>query len=149
EEHRRARDPLALAAASLACALVPWNVALWWQRSRLRLAVEMDCDARVLRRASDVHGYGLLLVDIAQRFDASALTPAAALSEPASSRERKTTAMTTRPSRHPLTLTALGVGALAAIVFACTAPAPTNAANRQWVLPDGANDNRSAGTTFE
>src|SRR5262249_58279568 len=27
---------------------LPWNVALWWQRSRLRLAVEMDCDARVL-----------------------------------------------------------------------------------------------------
>jgi len=127
EEHRAARDPLALAGASLACALSPWNVALWIQASRLRLAVEMDCDARVLRRMSDVHRYGLLLLNIAQRNSAGALTPAPALSEPASFLERRITAMTTKPSRHPLALTTLGTLALAAVVFACSAPTPTNA----------------------
>jgi len=129
EEHRVARDPLALAAASLACALAPWNVALRWQVSRLRLAVEMDCDARVLRRANDVHRYGLLLLDIAQRGDVGALSPAPALSEPASFLERRIHAMTSTPSRHPALLATLGALALAAVVFACAAPSPTNATN--------------------
>src|SRR6185437_11327218 len=48
-EHLRARDPLVLALGWLAIALVPWNPAVWFMASRLRLAVELDCDARVLR----------------------------------------------------------------------------------------------------
>jgi bla regulator protein blaR1 len=127
EEHRQARDPLALAAASFACALAPWNAALWIQASRLRLAVEMDCDARVLRRTRDVHGYGMLLLDIAQRTSASTLTPAPALSEPASFLERRITAMTTKPSRHPFALVTLGALVVGAIALACSAPTPTNA----------------------
>lgn len=129
DEHRVARDPLALASASLACALAPWNIALWWQASRLRLAVEMDCDARVLRRASDVHRYGLLLLDIAQRGAVGALTPAPALSEPASFLERRIHAMTSTPSRHPARLAMLGALTIAAVAFACSAPSPTNATN--------------------
>jgi hypothetical protein len=27
-----------------------WNPLLWWQWNRLRLAIELDCDLRVLRR---------------------------------------------------------------------------------------------------
>ena len=129
DEHRAARDPLALATASLLCAIAPWNVALWWQASRLRLAVEMDCDTRVLRRSNDIHRYGLLLLDIAQRGDSSALSPTPALSEPTSFLERRIHAMTTKPSRHPALLATLGALALAAIAFACTAPSPTNATN--------------------
>ncbi|HWK89123.1 MAG TPA: M56 family metallopeptidase [Longimicrobium sp.] len=49
-EHIRARDPLVLAVGSLAAALMPWNPAAWWMLLRLRTAVELDCDARVLRR---------------------------------------------------------------------------------------------------
>jgi TonB family protein len=46
--HRDARDPRLLWAAALATALVPWNVGVWWIARRLRLAVELDCDARTL-----------------------------------------------------------------------------------------------------
>jgi len=47
DEHVRARDPWLLAAGTAALVLAPWNLALWWLSQRLRLAVEMDCDARL------------------------------------------------------------------------------------------------------
>src|SRR2546428_771335 len=50
DEHVRARDPWLLAAAAAAVVLAPWNPVVWWQVRRLRLVVEMDCDARVLAR---------------------------------------------------------------------------------------------------
>src|SRR5262249_13025835 len=51
EEHRRVGDAQLLAAAQMVLMVMPWNVALWWQILRLRAAVELDCDARVLRSA--------------------------------------------------------------------------------------------------
>ena len=64
-EHRRAGDQWLELAASVIQAILPWNVALWYQVERLRLAVELDCDARVLRQRPDVGRYGRLLVDCA------------------------------------------------------------------------------------
>ena len=32
----------------MAVVLMPWNLPLWWQWRRLRFAIEVDCDARVL-----------------------------------------------------------------------------------------------------
>src|SRR5947199_401937 len=58
DEHVRARDPWLLAAGTAALVLAPWNLALWWLSQRLRLAVEMDCDARVLAREGDAPAYG-------------------------------------------------------------------------------------------
>ena len=49
-EHQRARDPLLLHAAAVGALVMPWNPAVWWMLSRLKLAVEMDCDARVFAR---------------------------------------------------------------------------------------------------
>ena len=54
-----------LALAQLALLVMPWNLALWWQIRRLRVAVELDCDARVLR-SGDVRFYGDLLLDVAR-----------------------------------------------------------------------------------
>ena len=65
DEHRRARDVLLLGGASLLVALLPWNLALWWQFRRLRLAVEMDCDARVVTSLGDPTAYGELLLTVA------------------------------------------------------------------------------------
>ena len=65
-EHRRAGDQLVGALGELAVALVPWHVALWYAVRRLRCAVELDCDSRVLRRQSDVERYGRLLLRCAQ-----------------------------------------------------------------------------------
>jgi hypothetical protein len=39
--------------AAFTVAALPWNVALWWQLMRLRAAIELDCDKRVV---ADGHG---------------------------------------------------------------------------------------------
>jgi bla regulator protein blaR1 len=57
-EHIAARDPLLLMGALVAAALMPWNILLWWQLRRLRRAIEIDCNARVLSTSPDVSTYG-------------------------------------------------------------------------------------------
>lgn len=66
EEHRQAHDGQLLFAASLLLIAMPWNIALWWQLRRLSLAIEMDCDNRVVRALGDAPAYGNLLLKIAQ-----------------------------------------------------------------------------------
>lgn len=65
-EHLAARDPLLLLGALVAVVLVPWNLPIWWAWQRLRLAMEVDCDARVLRAQPDVRRYAQLLLLTAQ-----------------------------------------------------------------------------------
>jgi hypothetical protein len=123
-EHLRAGDPRVLAAGLVCAALMPWNPAVWWQLRRLRLAVEVDCDARVLRRRGDVRAYGQVLLEVGRRATRTRL-PAAAFSEPASSLERRIRIMTAPRVRRPLARAA-GLGALAALLaaVACEAPQP-------------------------
>ncbi|HST07495.1 MAG TPA: M56 family metallopeptidase [Gemmatimonadaceae bacterium] len=66
EEHRRSHDGLVLFIASLPLILIPWNLALWWILRRLCLAVEMDCDKRVVGALGDPHAYGELLLRVAE-----------------------------------------------------------------------------------
>jgi beta-lactamase regulating signal transducer with metallopeptidase domain len=66
EEHRRAHDAHLLLFASLPLLLVPWNLALWWHLRRLSLAVELDCDNRVVNALGDAPAYGELLLTVAQ-----------------------------------------------------------------------------------
>ena len=66
EEHRNSRDTLLLFVASIAAVFMPWNPAIWWQLKRLRLAVEMDCDNRVVAALGDARAYGQLLVRVAE-----------------------------------------------------------------------------------
>ncbi|HXC25971.1 MAG TPA: M56 family metallopeptidase [Gemmatimonadaceae bacterium] len=67
QEHIHARDHWVLAAACGVVALVPWCPWVWWMVSRLRLAIELDCDARVMRRGVAPQTYGSLLIDVAER----------------------------------------------------------------------------------
>lgn len=67
QEHCRARDPQLTVVSGIAVALMPWNPVVWWIQRRLRLAIELDCDARVLRLAPDRERYARLLILIAQR----------------------------------------------------------------------------------
>ncbi len=83
EEHARAGDPWLLLGAAAALVLLPWNVPLWWQVLRLRRAVEVDCDARVLSVLPDARAYGLLLLEVSRRARRVRI-PAAAFSEPCS-----------------------------------------------------------------
>ena len=56
-EHLRAQDIRVIGAALLVAVLLPWNLPLWWQLRRLRFAMEVDCDAGVLRAG---HAFELL-----------------------------------------------------------------------------------------
>jgi hypothetical protein len=123
-EHLRAGDPRLLAVGLAAVALMPWNPAAWWQLRRLRLAVEVDCDARVLARRADVRAYGTLLLEVGRRGTGGRLL-AAAFSEPASFLERRIRIMTSPRVRRPwLRAAGFGAAALAMIVAACEAPGP-------------------------
>jgi beta-lactamase regulating signal transducer with metallopeptidase domain len=66
EEHRRAHDVHLLLLASLPLLLMPWNLAMWWHLRRLSLAVELDCDNRVVNALGDAPAYGELLLTVAQ-----------------------------------------------------------------------------------
>jgi beta-lactamase regulating signal transducer with metallopeptidase domain len=77
-EHRHAHDPLLAAIALIVAVALPWNAALWWQLRRLRLAIEIDCDRRVVSmHGHDPHAYGMLL--LATRERASRVTPVMAM----------------------------------------------------------------------
>ncbi|HTE47605.1 MAG TPA: M56 family metallopeptidase, partial [Gemmatimonadaceae bacterium] len=69
-EHIRARDPQLLVVAALALVLFPWNAGLWFVVRRMRLAIEVDCDERVLRGSEHAREYGLLLLTVGARHSA-------------------------------------------------------------------------------
>jgi TonB family protein len=123
QEHVRARDTLPRFLSVLAPALFPWNPALWWQASRLALAIEVDCDARVLDVDARRERYGLLLLAIAQRQSLTMLAPA--LSEPSSHLERRIIVMQRSPSRRPtLVAVTFATVAILALGVACSVPSP-------------------------
>ena len=122
-EHMAAGDPRLLAFSFAALALMPWNPALWWQTRRLRLALELDCDARVLRDAADRHGYGTLLLDVVERGGGG--TFAAAFAEPRSLLERRIRALSATPPRvRAWRAVAALAGAGLLVAAACAAPHP-------------------------
>ena len=123
QEHVRARDTLPRFLGALGCALFPWNPALWWQASRLSLALEVDCDARVLNVDGRRDRYGLLLLAIAQRQSLPKFSPA--LSEPSSHLERRILVMQRSPSRRPmLVAVTLATAAILVLGLACSVPTP-------------------------
>ena len=118
-EHCRARDPLWLFAAECAVVLMPWHPAIWWMRFRLRAAVELDCDTRVLADAADAPRYGKLLMLLAQR--QPSLRLASMLAEPRSLLAWRIFTMTTlRPRYSRLRAMMFAAASFAAVVTACS-----------------------------
>jgi hypothetical protein len=119
--HLRAGDlPLVWSGFILACAM-PWNVAAWWLFRRLRQALEVDCDRRVLRRHGDARAYGELLVRTATA-RSPLLVPGLSTRRSLLRRriERLAPAGDTRYGARPL----LSLLATACVVVAVTLPAP-------------------------
>jgi len=96
EEHLRAGDLPLMFGGLLLVLIVPWNLALWWQLRRLRLAVEADCDDRVLRRGVDVLAYSSLLLEVGGR-SARHHLPALAFIKKTSTLARRIHLMTWKP----------------------------------------------------
>ena len=124
-EHREARDPDLLLGATVALILVPWALPLWWQVRRLQLAVETDCDRRVMRAGADAHAYGVLLLSVGARSMRQPLLVPTAFSEVRSLLEGRIEAMTSPSPKGRLVRTVLATGAGALIVAgACMVPRP-------------------------
>jgi TonB family protein len=139
-EHIRARDPLLILAATVAAALVPWNLAVWFQLRRLRLAVEVDCDARTLRGGGDVATYGDLLLRVGARGSAAVLA-SAAFAEPRSFLERRIRAMTDRtPRNRAARAAACAVLTLGVAATGYALPAPAHPALFASLFPAGDAD---------
>jgi len=84
-----ARDPQLLALAYALIVLMPWNLPLWWQLHRLRFAIEVDCDARMLAHGHALRDYAIVLRQHGQYY--SGLTGAApiVLADPLALRRRR------------------------------------------------------------
>jgi len=129
EEHRRARDPLLLSAAALGAALIPWHPIAWWMASRLRLAVELDCDARVLRHGASPRKYGELLLALSESLPSrrNSLHALTLLDSPRHL-ERRLLAMTSRTSRRtPFAVAGFLLAGGALVTAACSTEVPTAA----------------------
>lgn len=124
-EHIAAHDHLLPLGGLVIAALLPWHPAVWWAASRLRLAIELDCDARVLHRGVPVRPYGRLLIDIAGQC-AGHRVGALALADRPSHLERRLLAMKNTKPRFTLVRTgALATIALLSVAMACEARIPT------------------------
>jgi hypothetical protein len=140
-EHIKAGDALVLAGACAAVAVMPWNAALWYMLSRIRLAVELDCDARVLRRGVSVSTYGTLLIDLAEQALPLGLT-AAALADDASHLHQRIIAMKPQIPRFALLRAgSAAVVGLVALLAACETTMPTESDIKQM---DAASAERTA-----
>ena len=109
-EHIRARDPLVLRCACILVVLAPWNLPLWWQLQRLRFAIEVDCDRRVLNGGADSIAYGEMLLSVAQG-NRQSRTGALALTEKTSQLERRIRVIVGAVHRH----STMGIAVLAAL----------------------------------
>ena len=154
-EHARARDHLALLYAGLVLAAFPWSPAIWWMCRRLRAAVEIDCDRRVVASGIGAADYGAVLLDAGSRSQAR-WGLALAMGQPRSLLERRLRTMSekqVKPSRSQAVL--LSGAALVALAIACDAPAPTqneeagDGAQAVESADNGNGDSRIAGIFWE
>lgn len=122
-EHQRAGDHVLSALALIATIAQPWNPAVWWLARRLRVALEVDCDSRVLRRGSDPRTYGLLLLEAGSRA-AGCRLPIPALSRPLSSLEERLQIITAERRSGRLRAARLALVAMILLATAAFLPEP-------------------------
>jgi hypothetical protein len=127
QSHLEARDPQLLTVVLFLLVLMPWNLPLWWQLRRLRRAIEVDCDARVLKQGHDATLYGETLLMVGQRQSAF-IGAVAAMSESKSFLEERIKLMVRKPRKN-WQATAAVLGCLSLVLVAVAAEAgPPNAA---------------------
>jgi bla regulator protein BlaR1 len=116
QSHLEARDPQLLTLALALLVFMPWNLPLWWQLRRLRYAIEVDCDARVLRGGIDPTHYGETLISVGER-QSTYIGAVAAMSESKSFLEERIRIMISKPVKWRR----VGMATLAGVSLALTA----------------------------
>jgi beta-lactamase regulating signal transducer with metallopeptidase domain len=123
-EHLRAQDIRVLGGALLVAMLIPWNLPVWWQLRRLRFAMEVDCDSRVLRGGQSRSTYSAVLLSVATHL-APLRAAAAGLSESSSSLEKRIRIMHAPiRARWRVLAALLGTCSVALIAVAANVSAP-------------------------
>lgn len=124
-EHARARDHLALLCGGLILAAFPWSPAIWLMCRRLRAAVELDCDRRVIAGGIDAADYGAVLLQAGSRSQ-TRWGFAPAMGQPRSLLERRLKTMSEKTRKlSPLHGLLLAGAAAIALAVACDARSPT------------------------
>lgn len=124
EEHLRAGDQRLLGLGLTSLVLAPWNLPLWWQVRRLRLAIELDCDNRVLRGGAHLRDYGDLLIEVGRRTSGISFLPTT-FSEGKTFLERRVNNMTGATPNRRLWRAALAASLAAGLLaVACETPTP-------------------------
>lgn len=142
QSHLAAHDSRLLALALALLVVMPWNLPLWYALRRLRLAIELDCDARVLRAGHDRQQYGGVLIDVAAR-QSGFLPAGAAMAQSRSMLERRIRALLpnarkTRRAGAPLLLLLAGsLCGAAATIAAPPLPSPPPVARGAVADPSG------------
>jgi bla regulator protein blaR1 len=148
-EHLDAGDSRLLGAALLLLVLLPWCLPLWWHFRRLRLAIEIDCDQRLLRAGAPPRAYAEALLTVASWRPAT--LPLTAMAPAKASLERRIRAIVTRRPRRSARRTLVPLAAASLVLLALAAvpvPPPPSAASLQTLrgapsiealspLPDG------------
>jgi bla regulator protein BlaR1 len=116
QSHLDARDPQLFTFALALLVFMPWNLPLWWQLRRLRYAIEVDCDARVVAGGIDLAHYGETLITVGERQSAY-VGAVAAMSESRSFLEERIRIMLSQPVKWRRA----GFAALAGVSLALTA----------------------------
>jgi BlaR1 peptidase M56 len=130
QSHLDAHDPQLLGIALALLVIMPWNPSIWWQLRRMRHAIEVDCDTRVLRRGHDVLDYGEALLALGlRRSQHYGLMSASDSSH--SLLERRIRIMSSQPAHwsRVTAATLLGLSLCAAAIAAELAPARPAHAN--------------------
>jgi hypothetical protein len=136
-EHLRAQDIRMLGGALLVAVLMPWNLPIWWQLRRLRFAMEVDCDARVLRAGESRSTYSAVLLKVARQL-VPLRAAAAGLSESGSSLENRIRIMHAPiRARWRVLAVLLGTCSVALIAVAANVSAPPITALTSGAPEDG------------
>jgi hypothetical protein len=122
-EHLRTQDIRVLGGALLVAVLLPWNLPVWWQLRRLRFAMEVDCDARVLRGGQSRSSYSAVLLNIATRL-VPLRAAATGLSESGSALERRIRIMHAPVCTRWLLAAFLGTCSVALVAVAANVTPP-------------------------
>jgi hypothetical protein len=129
-------------------ALMPWNAPLLWMLRRLRFAMEVDCDARVVRAGADPADYGLALLFVSER-QARAPIATMALIERPSQLERRINIMVTSPRRRALVAGACVALAGSCVLAATQMEAPARVDDTPLKLPPSGGPSLRIGQSVE